>query len=221
MCVPMVRATDSTWRRSAEPSSSGGVPTAIIGGKRGFGILFRGFLVFAEHQVGGILLGFDGLLFFLGDLDGELGFSRKRNGFGVEIEAAALLELVEALGEVVLDFLDGLLDLLLVVILGQLGLEVDELLELGLGIGDALEGEAEGLDFALSGDGVANVEFLFAGGDDRIGLEVLGGGELGELFVRDRGGNDGLGGGELVGAFDAEAIVELGHRVVIALELVL
>ena len=29
MCSPMVRATASTWRRSAEPSSSGGVPTAI------------------------------------------------------------------------------------------------------------------------------------------------------------------------------------------------
>ncbi len=30
MCSPIVRATASTWRRSAEPSSSGGVPTAII-----------------------------------------------------------------------------------------------------------------------------------------------------------------------------------------------
>ena len=29
MCSPMVRATASTWRRSAEPSSSGGVPTAM------------------------------------------------------------------------------------------------------------------------------------------------------------------------------------------------
>jgi hypothetical protein len=30
MCSPIERATASTWRRSAEPSSSGGVPTAII-----------------------------------------------------------------------------------------------------------------------------------------------------------------------------------------------
>ncbi len=30
MCSPIVRATASTWRRSAEPSSSGGVPTAMI-----------------------------------------------------------------------------------------------------------------------------------------------------------------------------------------------
>ncbi len=29
MCSPIVRATASTWRRSAEPSSSGGVPTAM------------------------------------------------------------------------------------------------------------------------------------------------------------------------------------------------
>ena len=30
MCSPIVRATAITWRRSAEPSSSGGVPTAMI-----------------------------------------------------------------------------------------------------------------------------------------------------------------------------------------------
>lgn len=29
MCRPITRATSSTWRRSAEPSSSGGVPTAM------------------------------------------------------------------------------------------------------------------------------------------------------------------------------------------------
>ena len=29
MCLPICSATASTWRRSAEPSSSGGVPTAM------------------------------------------------------------------------------------------------------------------------------------------------------------------------------------------------
>ncbi len=29
MCSPMLRAAARTWRRSAEPSSSGGVPTAM------------------------------------------------------------------------------------------------------------------------------------------------------------------------------------------------
>ena len=42
MCSPIVRATASTWRRSAEPSSSGGVPTAMIWNRpwatRGLGV---------------------------------------------------------------------------------------------------------------------------------------------------------------------------------------
>ena len=77
-------------------------------------------------------LGFDGLLLFFRDLDGESGFGGEGDGFGVEIKTAGLLELVEVMGEVVLDLLDGLLDLLLVGVIGQLGLEVDKLLELGL-----------------------------------------------------------------------------------------
>ncbi len=130
-----------------------------------------------------------------------------------------LLELFEVLREVILEVLDGLLDLGLVLVLGQARLKVDELLQLGLGVGDALEGEAESLDFGLAGDRVADLELLVAEAEDGVGLEILGAGQLGELLVGERGGDDGLGEDELVGAVDAEAAVELAHGFVVALEL--